>query len=212
MKIPQKRYLILVFILLLLLIRFVDEIDNDTFPADRFTVTAVLDGDTVEITGGDKIRLLSIDCPERGDLYYDSATAYLAGLIMGKTIEVDYSHRRRDGYGRILGYIYLDSVFVNAAILEQGLGHIYLFDDNIGDKDKIELLLDAQNRAMTSGRGVWSMPRQPEPYYLAKKGSFRFHRPHCASVKNADWNELIRFDSREQAFRDGYSPCRNCRP
>lgn len=212
MKIPKKRYLILAFIVLLLLVRFVGRIDHDTFPADRFTVTAVLDGDTIEITGGDKIRLLSIDCPEQGDRYYDSATAYLSRLVMGKTIGVEYSHRRRDGYGRILGYIYLDSLFVNAAILEQGLGHIYLFEDNLADKDKIELLLKAQSIAMTESRGVWSIPHQPEQYYLAKKGSFRFHRPHCETVKNADWNELIRFDSREQAFRDGYSPCRNCRP
>jgi endonuclease YncB( thermonuclease family) len=212
MKIPRKRLLIPVFVVLLLVIRFVGQIDYDRFAEDRFMVTAVLDGDTIEISGGDKIRLLAIDCPEKGEPYYDSATVYLRNLVQDRTILVEYSHRRRDGYGRILAYIYLDSVFVNAAVLESGLGHIYLFDDNLADADKIASLLDAQNEAMTAGRGVWSIPHEPEEGYLAKKGSHRFHRPHCGAVKDADWGELIRFESREEAFRAGYSPCRNCRP
>ncbi len=212
MKIPKKSILIPVFIALLIVFRFVEKIDHDVSHEDRFTVTKVVDGDTIELTGGDKVRLLAIDCPEKGEPFYDSATAFLASLIDGQITGVEYSNRRRDGYGRILAYIYLDSIFINEAILRQGLGHIYLFDDNIADSARINILLDAQNEAMEAGRGVWSIAHEPEKVYLAKKGSLRFHRPICGAVKDADWSELIPFDSREQAFRAGYSPCRNCRP
>jgi len=111
-----------------------------------------------------------------------------------------------------LGYIYVDSVWVNKEILRNGLAHLYLFEDNLSDKERIGELLSAQNRAMESGQGVWSIKRHEEDYYLAGKGSYRFHRPNCRSLAKRTPEELIKFFSRAEAFRQGYSPCRNCRP
>ena len=42
---------------------------------DESTVIGVIDGDTVELEDGRTVRLIGIDTPERGDLYYDSASA-----------------------------------------------------------------------------------------------------------------------------------------
>ncbi len=212
MNIFRKRYLIPLFIILLLLIRFVAEIDYDRAPHDRFRVTRIIDGDTVELIGGDRLRLLGIDCPERGEPFYDSAAAYLAQLALNKISQIGFSHRRRDGYGRLLGYMTVDSFFLNEMMVRSGLAHVYLFEDNLNDRDKIERLLAAQNDAIDNGRGIWSVERQPEPYYIARKNGLRFHRPGCASVKELLPGEYIKFDSRLDAFRKGLSPCRNCRP
>nr|MBN2276844.1 thermonuclease family protein [candidate division Zixibacteria bacterium] len=212
MKKTTRIILVLIFILFLILIRFVVEIGQDKAPDNRFRVTGIIDGDTVELPGGDRLRLIGIDCPERGDPFYDSASAFMSGLLLDQIPEVVYSSRRRDGYGRQLGYLYLDTLFVNAAVLRQGLACVYLFDDNLADRGRIGELLAAQNVAIDQRRGIWSLPHHEEPYYVAKKGSLRFHRPTCRSVRDLDPGQQLRFETRLEALRQGYSPCRNCRP
>lgn len=212
MRIPEKRYLIPALVILVLLFRFIAEIGHDQAPTERFRVTNIIDGDTVELLGGDRLRLLGIDCPERGEQFYDSAGSYLSNLILGKTPEIDYSTRRRDGYGRLLGYLFLDKIFVNEAMVRAGLAHLYLFADNSGDSTYIRRLLSAQKEAMAAGRGIWSRTIHEEPYYLVQKGHYRFHRPSCSSVNDKTAAELIQFRSRNEAFNQGYSPCRNCKP
>lgn len=46
---------------IILLGRFVEEVSFDLAPESRFDVTKVIDGDTVELSGGDRLRLLFID-------------------------------------------------------------------------------------------------------------------------------------------------------
>ncbi len=212
MKIPKKRYLIPIFILFVLLIRYVPEIGRDKSPKDRYLVTKVIDGDTIELSGGDKLRLLGIDSPERGDLLYDPATAYLASIVANKTVTVTYSKRRRDRYGRLLGYLFLDDICVNEAVLSSGMANVYLFDDNLSDSVRIIGLLNAQKEAIANKRGIWARPVSPEDLYLAIKGKLRFHRPSCQSVRNRPILDIIKFPSRIDAFNEGLSPCRNCRP
>ena len=212
MKIPKKRYLIPIFILFVLLVRYVSEIGYDKSPKDRYLVTKVIDGDTIELVGGDKLRLLGIDSPERGDLLYDSATAILASIVANRTVTVTYSKRRRDRYGRILGYLFIDDICVNEAILSSGMANVYLFDDNLSDSARITGLLNAQKQAITNKKGIWSRPISDEPYYLALKGNLRFHRPSCQSVRNRPISDIIKFTSRIDSFNEGLSPCRNCRP
>jgi micrococcal nuclease len=212
MKYAKKRYLIPVFIILLILIRFVADIGPERDISGRFRVTRIIDGDTMEFVGGDRLRLLAIDCPEKGQPLYDSARIILESITLGKIVNIEFGKRRRDGYGRILGYVRLDTLLLNEKLLRMGLAHIYLFDDNLSDRDMIDRLLTAQYEAMSDKVGIWALDYSQEAYYVVKKGSLRFHRPDCRSVKNLPWDEMIRFDSREDAFRAGYSPCRNCRP
>lgn len=206
------RYLIPLFFLFFLLIRFVGEIGFERSPQERFRVIRIIDGDTVELTGGDRLRLLGIDCPEKGQVFYDSAIIFLENLVSSEIIDIVFSERRRDKYARLLGYIYLDSLLINTAIIRQGLGYVYLFKDNLADKKFVDLLLEAQNEAIENQRGLWSIERQPEPYYPAKPNSLRFHRPICETVANWRDGEFIRYGSRIEAFKDGRSPCRRCRP
>lgn len=213
MIIPRKRYLIPIFVLFVLLIRYVPEIGRDKPLMNRHLVTSVIDGDTVELFGGDRLRLLGIDCPERGDSLYDSASAFLASLVLNNTVTVTYSNRRRDKYNRILGYLFIDdTICVNEVVLRLGLAYVYLFSDNLGDSIRIRGLLKAQKEAMESKRGIWSRPISEEEYYLIIKGKLRFHRSACRSVRNKPKSDIIRLTSRSDAFNEGYSPCRNCRP
>ena len=175
----------MVFILLVAVIlafRLVEEIDRDKSPGERFVVRRVIDGDTVELTGGDRLRLLAVDTPEKDEPYYGEARQFLEKLTLGKTARIEFGPRRRDRYGRLLGYLYIDTLFVNKAILENGLGYLYLFEDDDPANPAVQQLLAAQRRALDTKTGLWSLPHEPENYYVAAEGSHRFHRPGCRSV------------------------------
>ncbi|MBN2227087.1 MAG: thermonuclease family protein [candidate division Zixibacteria bacterium] len=212
MNIKRPIFLVPFFIVLLLLVRIVGDIDRDIRPDDRFQVVGVIDGDTVELPGGEQLRLLGIDCPERGEPFYDSATALTSALVMGKTVRVMFSLRRRDAYGRMLGYLFVDTLLVNEVLVRRGLANVYVFPDEIDDDSPGRRLQTAQAEALSEKIGIWSIPRTPEPYYLAATGSLRFHRPDCKAVRSRPRSELIRFETREEALTQGYTPCRNCRP
>jgi micrococcal nuclease len=196
---------------IILLVRFV--VETGEHKPGFYTVVKVIDGDTVELSGHERLRLLGIDAPEYGEPYYDSAKAYLAQLAMGKQIRVEFGSRRRDGYGRLLGYIYIDSILINAEILRRGFAWMYLFPDNLGDAQTLNLLFAAQRAALADTAGVWRLPVfMPEPFYVGNMHSMRFHRPECSSVQGIpDANRVI-YKTREEAVYDGYSPCRNCAP
>lgn len=212
-KSRYTRWLILaILVIAVLTIRLVEDIGLDRKPTDRFTVTVVIDGDTMELWGGDRLRLLSIDTPEKDEPFYDEATDYVKALALGKVARIEFADTRRDRYGRLLGYLYIDTVFVNEAILEMGLGNLYLFQDNDVDRPETHRMLQAQRRALEKQRGIWSISRHPEEYYIAKDNSFRFHRPGCASAANLKPGRYRRLETREEGLREGLSPCRNCKP
>ena len=204
--------IILLVIVIVVGVRLVEEIGQEPSLADRFVVVKVIDGDTVELAGGDRLRLLAVDTPEEGELFHDEATDFLRSLVLGQSVTIEFASRRRDRYGRLLGFVFEDTLFVNKAILDNGLGYLYLFEDDDLNRPEIERMLQAQRAALTTGVGIWSLERVPEDYYINIDGSLRFHRPGCRSVSRVKPGEYRRFSTREEALMLGLSPCRNCRP
>ena len=68
--------LLLLLIIILIVFRLYNEVDQDKKPDGRFVVARVIDGDTIELSGGDKLRLLSVDTPEKTEKYYSEAKAF----------------------------------------------------------------------------------------------------------------------------------------
>ncbi|MCK4632040.1 MAG: thermonuclease family protein [candidate division Zixibacteria bacterium] len=202
---------VLVVVALIVGYRLVEEIGPDRHPDERFVVVRVVDGDTVELRGGDRLRLLAVDTPEKGQPFYEEACRFLSDQVLAKQVEIIFGGKRRDGYGRLLGFLYIDNVCINEAILRSGMGCLYLFEDNIG-LPQIEPLLAAQVEAINGDRGIWSVDYRPEDHYVAAKGSFRFHRPGCRAIARTRVDNRLIFDSREEAALIGLSPCRTCRP
>lgn len=206
-------WLLLLVVIAIVAVRYVERVGPDKKPSDRFTVIRAIDGDTVELLGGDKLRLLAIDTPEKGETYYDEATQYLATLAVGKPARIEYANSRRDRYGRLLGYLYIDdTLFVNRAILDSGLGYLYLFGDNDMRRSEVKILLEAQRHAMGKKSALWAIEHEPEEYYVANENSFRLHRPGCASLENVRPDRMHIYRTREEGLAEGLSPCRNCKP
>ena len=94
-------------------------ISSDTAFIDR-----VIDGDTVE-SNETSIRLLGINTPERGEIYYLEAKEFLEDLVLNKTISLEYGKDKKDRYGRTLAYLYIGSNNVNLKLVEDGYANIY---------------------------------------------------------------------------------------
>jgi len=94
--------------------------------------TRVVDGDTVILDGGERLRLIGVDTPELHrpgtpvQYFARSAKAFTRGLVERRRVRLAYDQTRRDRYGRTLGYLFLDDgTFVNLEIVKQGYGFAY---------------------------------------------------------------------------------------
>lgn len=185
-------------------------------PAEDGTarVAAVLDGDSVRLASGEEVRYLGIDSPEvaregmRAEPLAARAEALNRELVLGKRVSLRLGEERRDRYGRLLAYVFLrDGTFVNGVLVENGLAWVYSKRPNLAMRGRLVAL---QREAMKKKRGLWARPRPaPEPFYKSGKSSFIFHRPSCPTGRRAQGRV---FEDRREAFWQGYSPCRTCRP
>jgi micrococcal nuclease len=186
-------------------------------PPQQARVTQVIDGDTLILAGGARVRLLGIDAPEMeregrpAEFLAHKAKAYLVQLTQGKEVRLEYDQLRYDHYGRVLAHIFLaDNTLVEAALLRQGLARVYFHPPNLSYR---EVLLAAQTEAMDAGRGVWQKAlNQDESYYLANRNTLRFHRPHCPLAAKIAPANRQKITSIKQAYLQGFSPCRSCQP
>ena len=96
------------------------------------TVTRVVDGDTIILDGGERVRLIGVDTPETVhpqkpvEYFGKEASAFTKSMVEGKKVRLEYDWERKDKYGRTLAYVYLeDGTLLNAEIVKQGYGHAY---------------------------------------------------------------------------------------
>jgi micrococcal nuclease len=84
-------------------------------------VTRIVDGDTIVVEGGQKVRLLGMDTDERGEPCYSEAKNVLAGLILNKEVQLERDGEDKDMYGRLLRWIWLDDSLINEEMVKLGL-------------------------------------------------------------------------------------------
>lgn len=88
-------------------------------------VNSVIDGDTLDVSGIGRIRLVGINTPEKDEQGYQEATDFLRSVSLGKVVEIDVDDDSpRDHYGRILGVVYIEDENINARMLRSGHAEI----------------------------------------------------------------------------------------
>ncbi|MFH1800605.1 MAG: thermonuclease family protein [Candidatus Omnitrophota bacterium] len=100
---------------------------------DSLTVARCVDGDTIKLSNGEKVRLIGVDTPELHhpskpvQYFAEEAYQFVKKLMEGKEIRLEYDWEKKDKYGRTLAYVYRDSdgLFLNAEIIKQGYGFAY---------------------------------------------------------------------------------------
>lgn len=101
--------------------------------ADTAAVRKAIDGDTLRLAGGERVRLIGVDAPEiehdnrRAERFGRESAAFVKREIEGRAVRLEYETERFDKYGRTLAYVYRepDGLFLNAEIIRQGYGFAY---------------------------------------------------------------------------------------
>jgi micrococcal nuclease len=137
----------------------------------KIVIQRVLDGDTVELRGGERVRLAAIDAPELGQSTvlggHDAgrlATQCLKNLIQTQR-EWHLIYQGRDRYGRILGDLSSKKIpSLNERLVFEGCTSLYAWAE--GDQRKMWRLREEAQRA---GRGLWKYRGFMRPSVWRKK-------------------------------------------
>lgn len=85
----------------------------------------VVDGDTIDVEGVGRIRLVGVNTPERGEPGYTSATDFVKSIVEGKTVYLNIDDAKHyDKYGRTLAVVYIDDKNLNQELLENGYAEV----------------------------------------------------------------------------------------
>ncbi|MFH0772314.1 MAG: thermonuclease family protein [Candidatus Omnitrophota bacterium] len=117
-------------------------------------VRRVIDGDTIVLANGERVRYIGIDTPEKGRPYYWEATKENERLVSGKKVELEFDTSREDKYGRTLAYVRIDGSFVNAELVKNGYAMMFTFPPNVR---YAKMFLALQQEAIRDKRGLWSL-------------------------------------------------------
>lgn len=142
-------------------------------------VLRVVDGDTIiaEIQGRQyRVRYIGIDTPEThhpeegADYWGFEATAANRELVPeGATIILQRDLSETDIYGRLLRYIWVDGVLINAELVRMGLARVLFYEPDVLYRSEIKA---AEREAQEARRGLYGpVPTPPAPKPLLYKGT-----------------------------------------
>lgn len=218
---------------------------TQNFDGAEIKCTRVIDEDTIEVedeTGTKyRVRYIGIDTPETSEDYGDIATEKNKELVEGKVVKLEKDVSSTDKYGRILAYVYVGDIFVNAYLVQEGYAQISTYPPDVKHAD---YFLELQQEARENNKGLWSIeiveeekeqeqiqeqeeeaiveepaeeeqPIKEEPQqgkYCGSKNSDVYHYPSCGSAKQIKPENLIWFIDENDAKSKGYRPCKKCNP
>ncbi len=96
----------------------------------KTVVTNVIDGDTVVISGGERVRLLGIDAPEKNEFFYKESKQRLEQLVEKQEVMLEKEGEDKDRYDRLLRYISLNNTNINMQMVEEGYAICYFYDES----------------------------------------------------------------------------------
>jgi len=136
--------------------------------ANLIKVTRVVDGDTIEIEGGIKVRYIGIDTPETVSTrkpvscFEKESSDKNKELVLGKEVRLEKDVSEIDKYGRFLRYVYVEgpstssgqiSLFVNDELVKSGYARVSTYPPDVKYQQRF---LDSERYARENSLGLWS--------------------------------------------------------
>lgn len=123
------------------------------------TVKRVVDGDTIELQDGKKVRYIGINTPETNDprrsveCFGKEAKVENQRLVEGKMVRLEKDVSDTDKYGRLLRYVYVEDVMINEYLVKEGYAHMSTYPPDVRYVEKFQ---NAQKTARLAKRGLWN--------------------------------------------------------
>lgn len=137
---------------------------------ETYLVTRVIDGDTIEIESGQKIRYIGIDTPETVypskpvECFGKEASNKNKELVEGKEVKLVKDVSETDKYGRLLRYVWIGDTFVNDYLVRYGYAYASTYPPDVKYSEQF---VQAQEEARVNSRGLWGSvckeESEPEP-------------------------------------------------
>ena len=125
-----------------------------------YRVIRSVDGDTIELEGGQKVRYVGVNAPETVDprrkveCFGKEASTFNASLVEGKMVRLERDVSGTDKYGRLLRFVYLeDGTFVNEVLVREGYAYASAYAPDFTRKF---FFAEAEKDARKNQRGLWS--------------------------------------------------------
>lgn len=145
-------------------------------------VMRVRDGDTVVVIDRDNhwsdVRLNGIDAPEKqrkkgegGQPYAEKSREYLSALVLDREVTVQW--KKYDGFGRIVGTVYVNGEDVNLKMLEEG--YAWVFTKYLKDvpAENREPYIGAEAVAQEAKRGLSQYDEPEAPWDFRRRNKER---------------------------------------
>lgn len=120
------------------------------------TVLSITDGDTMRVLVdgvNEPVRLIGINAPEGGECMAPEAATRLAELVGDGPVVLESDVSDRDQFDRLLRYVYAGGVFVNEALVREGLAIARRYEPDTARAPDLEA---AQAEAEAAQVGMWA--------------------------------------------------------
>jgi micrococcal nuclease len=160
---PRSAVWLIVVIVLLVAIRLQREAVHvpPVEQAGTAHVQRVVDGDTLLLTGGERVRLIGVDTPESvkpetpAEPFGREASEFTKSVAENRDVRLEFDRERVDQYGRTLAYVYVDDLFLNEELVRQGFSRAETRFPFRTDMQRRFLVAEEEARA--ARRGIWSL-------------------------------------------------------
>jgi len=129
---------------------------NTCGPANGI-VQSIVDGDTIDLASGERVRYLMVDTPEISggtpECYGTEARDFNSSLVLGLEVQLEYDVECEDRFGRLLAYVSLGDREVNSLLVERGFACVLYIPPNGTDRRAEFESLEAT--AEGTATGMW---------------------------------------------------------
>lgn len=129
-----------------------------TTALEEASVKRTIDGDTIELTDGRRVRYIGIDTPELVhpkkpvECFAKEAKEANRQLVEGKAVRLEKDISETDKYGRFLRYVYVGDTFINDYLVRQGFAHVSTYPPDVAYHEQF---LQGEREAREKNRGLW---------------------------------------------------------
>ena len=191
--------------------------DTECHVEETAVCTKVVDGDTIYLDNGEKVRFVGVNTPERGVEGYIASKNFVQKICLNKKVGIDIDDsKHNDRYGRTLGVVIVDGKNVNEMLLKEGLAEIMymppseFYPYNWANSDTHVADTHTSSSSHTSDSSPSSSSSSGS--YVGNSNTGKFHISSCGSVSKMSEGNKVFFNNRDDAINQGYVPCKRCNP